>query len=434
MSNPNVVETAAQTAPKATIKKVSRACVIAFAVVFVLGIAAFAGLNYIADPYAFFAMERGDVVTNPHVENYKLMNAYTLANEPSNTYTGIIIAGSKGAVISPAVLEHYTGYHYYQSNITYGNFDYYEQQIVYALQHQQIKHVVLHLSGLEVYVEEPSEESRHTPVVISGEPLWKDYFHYAFLGMNTAVDRLFDTKFDASKMTQKTELVNPTVREELDRIVKDAGRRAYHTRTDGTQESYEKYAKQYVLDYYGDYNWAVGQLFSWYEPDLINKDACIATLQRIKNTCDAYGAELTVILGSTFLTELYRYECPDYYDYIYQIAQICDLWDFSYFCDYNLNPYNFFNANHNLESIAVQMIMKMYGDELNDYGQLITKDNVLEKMQERQRAYYELQKEWQATGTIALKGYDDPSNISVLPNWVYDMDLTYQGANADEGI
>lgn len=417
----------------AEIKPANRAVkmsAVAFVLVFVLGISMFAGLNFYADPYGYFAKENGQVVLDSYDTNYKLQHVSVLKNLPSDTFQGLIVGGSKSAVLSTGLLRHYTGKNYYMTNITYGNFDFYEQIITYALSHQQIKHVVLHLSGLEVYVEEPVEEDRHTPVELTGGSKYEDDFHYMFLGVNEAVETLTTgnrnagSEFESDKALQ----IGKDPNEELDRIISYAGRGKYHRMTMAEDPAtYEKWAEQYVLDYYGDYGWTLGQLFEYYSPNLINKDSNIQTLQRIKNICDAYGAELTVIMGSTFLGELYRYESAEYWDYIYEMVQITDVWDFSYYCDYNMNPYNFFNAAHNLETTAWQMVMNMYGERVNDYGQLLTKENVVEKLQERMESYYRLQKEWMETGTIELKGYDDPSNISKLPDWVMEMDLSYGG-------
>lgn len=407
-------------------RNTARLCIALFTVIFVLGIVAFAAINYFSDPYGYFAMQRGEIVTKPYIKNLRLMLENVFHENPSDTYTGIIVGGSKSAVLSPAIFEYYTGNRYYNANISYGNFEDYETVIRYAFQHQQIKHVVLHLSGLEVYdpalVGKADNESNRMPEVIYTGSDWADMMHYAFLGMNITMDELVDG-YDVSKKTTPV-VLGKTVQEELERIETAAGHAAYLKQTEAkTRESYETYAQKYVIDYYGPFDWTMGQLFEYYQPDLIYKQSNIDTLIRIKNICEAYGAELTVIMGATFIGELYLNECPDYWEYIYDMAQITDIWDFSYYCDYNRNPYNFFNAAHNLAPIAWQMVMNMYGERVNDYGQLITKENALEKVTERMQAYYTLQKQWRETGNIELEDYDDPSNISVMPDWVYEMDL-----------
>jgi len=409
--------------------RIVKLSVVVFVLLFVLGIATFAGLNYFCDPYGYFAMRKGEVVLGSYDANYKLQHVSVLKNMPSDTFQGLVVGGSKAAVLSTDLLQHYTGKKYYMTNITYGNLQYYEQIIKYALKHQQIKHIVVHLSGLEVYAEEPVEEDRYTPAELSGEARWKDDFHYLFLGVNEAIEMIASGEVNKEYGEVTRTRAQNTYTNAMQAKEKVAGNvsQYYQAVNENDVSTYENWARKYVTNLYGSFEARMGQLFQGNSPILLNKNSNIQAMQRIKNLCDAYGAELTIIMGSTFLGELVNYESAEYWDYIYQMVQINDVWDFSYYCDYNMNPFNFFNETHNLDTVAWNMVMNMYGDRVNDYGQLLTKENVVEKLQERMEAYYRLQKEWKETGTIALKGYDDPSNISKLPDWVLEMDLACAG-------
>ncbi|MCR5161110.1 MAG: hypothetical protein K6C06_05000, partial [Lachnospiraceae bacterium] len=131
--------------------------------------------------------------------------------------------------------------------------------------------------------------------------------------------------------------------------------------------------------------------------------------------CDDNGITLKLMIGASFLGERYTYECDEYYDYLRQIVEVAgEVWDFSDFCDVNLNPYNFANEKHFNRAVADCMVNIMYGAETKDgFGIILTPENILPYLQKRRADFKNLRAEYLMNGYVELKGMDDPSYIAL---------------------
>ena len=89
-----------------------------------------------------------------------------------------------------------------------------------------------------------------------------------------------------------------------------------------------------------------------------------------------------------------------------------EVWDFSSFCDVNLNPYNFANEKHFNRAVADCMVNIMYGAEAReDFGIVLTPENILPYLLQRRADFKKLRAEYLMNGYVQLKGMDDPSYI-----------------------
>ena len=53
----------------------------------------------------------------------------------------------------------------------------------------------------------------------------------------------------------------------------------------------------------------------------------IEAMRQIKEICDENGVTLKVVIGPTFLAEIYKFEGEAYYDYLRELVKITDIWD-----------------------------------------------------------------------------------------------------------
>lgn len=434
-------------------KKHYKKLICSFVAVVLIGVIGFAGLNYLVDPFGYFRLSAGFTTNLESIgipaesKNGRLETVCTLKNTlQSNFYQGLIVGGSKSEVITAELMQAYTGMKYLSCTASYGEFEYYEKIIRFALQHQQLQHIVLHLSGIEIWENPPAGgiETYRIPDTITTQTGNKysltDTLYYLFADANNAVNSLWSgtapslgqrfsiqpvpedrhsplrpenqalsQQVGISDLIDENNISAGTVRISMAKVMP-----SYYRRVQGTEKK-DTWAKNNVINAYGiPYNSQMAQLFL-VKKNLINKDKNIEHLRNIINLCNAYNVELTLVLGSTFLVERGSYECPEYWDYLHQIALLTDFYDFSYFCDINMNPYNFRNPTHNLDVVAIVMIDNLYGDGVIPFGQKVTAENFSEYIAQRQADYYALEREYRETGTVQLPGAGEESDLSSLP-------------------
>ena len=193
----------------------------------------------------------------------------------------------------------------------------------------------------------------------------------------------------------------------MDSIV--TGERNYSYAYSLMEQDRETYKNEYVLTRMKK---RLANLFDGDDPSIPAVDDNITALKKIKKLCDKNDVKLNVVIGPTFLTEIPLFEGEEYYNYLREIVKITDVWDFSGFTQYNLNPYNFVNEGHYNNTVADLMVKTMYeGEQKEGFGVLLTKDTIEEYLAARIGAYETLEKEYEATGTIALYDMEHESYI-----------------------
>ena len=176
------------------------------------------------------------------------------------------------------------------------------------------------------------------------------------------------------------------------------------------EEDADAYVQKYVLPRYTK---SLKKLFAGKDPSAPAINDNITAMKQIKELCDANDVTLKVVIGPTFLAEMYKFEGQEYYNYLRELVQITDIWDFSGFLLENRNPYNFVNEGHYKNVVADLMVNIMYGKtERDGFGILLTKDNIEDYLAKRQADYEELKQEYEATGNVALETANNASYIS----------------------
>lgn len=430
-------------------KKLNKKLICSFVAVVLIGVIGFAALNYLVDPFGYFRLSAGFSTSFSTIKltgdhNNRLRSVCNLKNTiQSDTYQGLIVGGSKSMPITAELMESYTGLKYLSCSASYGEFEFYEQIIRYALQHQQLRHVVLHLSGVEVWENPPSEgvETYRSPKVITSKNDYtlSDVIYYLFADVGNSINSIrngsapsLQERFTVQKGEEHPySAINPRNK----KLAEQMGISDYTTQDMHSVEVRISMGREFN-DYYKEIQkegakeqWAENRVVNAYgvpyvsqlkhlflvEKKLINKKSNIEHLRNIINMCNAYGVELTLIQGAAFLTERMNYECPEYWDYLHQIAALTDFYDFSYFCDINMNPYNFFDPSHNLDFVTCVMLDNIYGNGTIPFGHKITSENSSEYITQRINDFYRLESELKSTGTIQLPGLGSESDLSSLP-------------------
>ena len=99
-----------------------------------------------------------------------------------------------------------------------------------------------------------------------------------------------------------------------------------------------------------------------------------------------------------------------------RLVEVTDIWDFSGFTDINKNPYNFYDNAHYGYDVANEEIKYVFGksDMKQNFGCLLTKENVVEYLVNRKIDYEKCLKEYEENGTIKYNDYNDVSNITIV--------------------
>lgn len=363
-----------------------------FALVFA-GIAAFMAVNFLVDPTGYFAVERGaqEIDANGYTRAAKSKYMKKHAGE----YDAAVLGGSKAGVLNTQLLSEYTGRTYYNFYMAYGCFADFLTYAQYLVDTAGIEEITLHLSSIEVqkYSRADTNEVYEVPAVVEGGA-W-----------NTLLENL---NYLCRNITSTVKYVTEGNTEQergMDALA--SGERNYSYPYSLMEQDPYGYVQEYVLPRY-EKNLAA--LFDGKAPSMPAIKKNVKAMKELKAFCDERGVELKVVIGPTFLAEMYKFEDPAYYEYLRQLVQITDIWDFSGFTPVNRNPHNFVNEGHYNNTVADLIVDTMYGKAKKEgFGVLLTKDNIEEYLTERQASFEELKEEYEATGTVGLFGRDSES-------------------------
>ena len=357
------------------------------------GIVLFMAINFTVDPAGYFTVERGaeEVSANGYTRAAKSKYISKHADE----YNAAVLGGSKAGVLDTELLSGYSGKNYYNFYIAYGCFSDFLTYARYLVNEVGVEEITLHISSIEVqkYSRADENEIYEVPAVVNGTlpELILENLNYLCRDITSSIDAVFDDNLSQG----------------MDSIV--TGERNYSYAYSLMEQDREAYKNEYVLTRMKK---RLANLFDGDDPSIPAVDDNITALKKIKKLCDKNDVKLNVVIGPTFLTEIPLFEGGEYYDYLREIVEITDVWDFSGFTQYNLNPYNFVNEGHYNNTVADLMVKTMYeGEQKEGFGVLLTKDTIEEYLAARIGAYETLEKEYEATGTIALYDMEHESYI-----------------------
>lgn len=367
----------------------------AFFIILAVGIGIFMATNFFVDPTGYFSVERGadEVDANGYTRAAKSKYIKKHADE----YDAVVLGGSKSGVLSTELLSEYTGKNYYNFYFAYGCFADFLTYTQYLIETAGVEEITLHLSSIEVqkYNREDTNEIYEVPAVVNGNSLDKalETLNYLCRNITSSIEYLMEGQDELEKG--------------MDSLI--TGERNYSYPYSLMEEDWDAYVDEYVLPRYQQ---NLRPLFER-DPSVPAIEQNIEAMRQIKEICDENGVTLKVVIGPTFLAEIYKFEGEAYYDYLRELVKITDIWDFSGFIPENLNPYNFVNEGHYNNTVADLIVNIMYGKaEREGFGVILTQDNIEEYLEERKADYERLKAEYEETGTVALYGLEDESYIA----------------------
>ena len=379
--------------------KKSKRWVLLFLAACLLAMAAYGAVNYYVNPLGYFTNARGLswYYSDDFVRSIKANYIYSHRDEVE----GVIIGGSKAGALSTDRLTQYTGLSYYNLYSNYGNFADYLRYTQFLADYTSVQEITLHLSGYEVEAYDVTARGNEykVPAVLSGNP-WKRFTE--FLGY------LMPDYKTTLKTIRKRFTKNQAYADQIENGMKN---REYDMAA--FKKDPDAFVRRHVVN---NQVKRLRRLFLLNDNDTLeaqNRIDSIEAMRQIRQICDAHGIRLKVVIGASFISERYEYECSAYYDYLYQIVMIAgEVWDFSSFHDINLNPYNFADGKHYTKAVADLMVDTMYGGPGREgFGILLTPANVLEYTAQRYRDFQNKRGEYLMYGTVFLQDMDDPSYV-----------------------
>lgn len=370
------------------------------ATLFLLGITAF--INRIDNSYNW---KTGTVKADNSLLARQLKTNYI--SQKKMMQNAFILGGSKAGALQPEKLKNYTENDYYNLYVPQGNFRDYGLFVNYLLNtyDRSIQEFILHLSSHE---SEKFSKVPYIPIQMQRNVFSKIHSYLQFIQQEYLI--LDKTKLieDLKKRNNKPILFTEFgARNPLSDLYRQT-----------ELEKNPKVFKKTVFSYWGKYETALNNLFK----QTVNLPACernIEELRKIKKVCDSKNVKLNIVIGPTFIGELYKYASSQYIKYLKDIVSICPVWNFSGINDIDLNPYNFINGGHYFYFVGDKMIETIYSPipnttDMNAFGILLTKDNIDQYIESQHQKWLKLKAEYEATGTVKLYEMDDPSYLGTV--------------------
>lgn len=349
-------------------------------------------MNFFMDPFSYFRLSDGEFTEFQDSESayFRYIKAKQVEFSDGK-YDAFIIGGSKAGALRPETLNAVDGHNYFNCWILSGNLREYYLYTKFILENTDAKKILLHISGPEIREKDRSilGEVYQTPAVVKGDSEIPEYIEFLGKDISLSWDILMQ------KLNGTYQVTNPALENGLRNI-------AYRYRA--VEKDPAGYVAVAVLH---DYQDNLRKLF-----DVTPKNAVINEsldyMKQIKKLCNEAGVELQVVIGASFINELYEYEAKSYWAYLIQIVDIFgEVWDFSGYNDINFNPYNFYNESHYTYEVGDLMIRTMANGSpiVEGFGQLINPHNRFDWMKHRRADYLKYKEEYKTTGTVDISKY-----------------------------
>lgn len=353
-------------------------------------------LNYVVDPYKYFASQSGDyyeVDANDYLREQKIEHIKKNADK----YDAYLIGGSKAGGLITENLSKIDGYSYYNCWLLSGNFPDYLSYTKYIVENTSAKKILLQISTSELYEFSRTEKGTiyETPAEITGESKALEYLSFLMKNPRLSFEELFDN--------EERYYCRPSGERDLGRYYK-----YYKEKTTG-ENLYYGYMMYETQTYYKYMEKGVPE-------DSETVDACIDMLRQIKQLCDDNGVELQVFFGSLFAGQMVFYEGESFYDFMEQVVMTVDddVWCFNTYNDVALCMYNYYNPAHYFHEVGDLMIDTMAGEEcqFEGFGVKLTRENVGQYIAERRKSLASWKEYYNSHGMLPYKSMEGEWNLT----------------------
>ena len=357
----------------------------------------------------FYANTKGYYTKQHHLPYYYRVD-YTRAIKAQylldhkDEYDAVILGGSKSGCIDTDLMSEGSGLRYYNMYVNLGNYKDYLDYTRFLVEEVGIKEITLVLSSYEVteYDRADKGDCYETPAILKGNLIDRvaEFLRWMLVDVNTLKKTL-------RSRGNKDEAIADMLIDGRRNLIREI----YQYNQDPeafTEKALENFQER------------LGGLFAGVKSDPEVLSQCLDALREMKQICDSRQVKLNVVIGASMITERWRYESEDYYDYISRLVRIAgQVWDFSSFNDVNMNRYNLLDPNHYDAEVADLMVNTIYGKEQHEgFGILLTEDNVFDYLAQRRADFVKLKEEYEQTGTIRLGTMDDPGYLPWRTQWV----------------
>ncbi len=355
-------------------------------------------LNYLVDPYKYFASQSGDyydVDEDDYIREQKIEHI----KKNSDKYEAYLIGGSKAGAIKTDNLSKIDGYNYYNCWLLSGNFPDYLAYARYIVENTSAKKILLQISTSELYELDRTEKGTiyETPAELSGESKISEIVSFLMKNPKIAFEELFDTEPDYYN--------KPNGERDLKKYYD-----YYNANTNGNS-NYYFYMMNQTQTYYRYMDREMKE-----KPETVT--ACVEMLREIKTLCDENGVELQVFFGSLFAGQMVYYEGESFYDFMEQVVMLMDedVWCFNTYNDVALCMYNYYNPSHYFYEVGDLMIDTMAGKscEFDGFGIKLNRENVGIEIAKRREKLAEWKNYYKKNGILPFTKMEGNWNLKKI--------------------
>lgn len=325
----------------------------------------FAAFNALVDPFGLF----GDRILNWWSYNMT-QNPRTAKigwlDKHHDEYDSYIIGCSKTSSFPVELLNRYYDAKFFNMIMYGGDMYDIEMTTKYLLDRYGAKHIVAvtGFSELASYNNEADNMKGNLHARVDGSNLLLFYARYLFANPEYALAKL-------SAYRNSTYLVN------ADKVF-DAATGAYDKSVRDSEPigSLDDYLTKYP--FFKEKIPAYASL-----PDV---DACVESVERIKDMCQEAGSTFTLIISPMFHLELDIFPKEDISDFYRKLSRVTDFWDFSGYHSVAFEPRYFYDVYHHRNAVGAMALAKMFDDDTfyipKDFGCYVTLENVEARLEE----------------------------------------------------
>jgi hypothetical protein len=346
-------------------------------------------VNYILDTSGYFLKTHyGRAADNAlSVRDAKITY---IKNNPE-LYTGFIIGGSRTGVLDPAIAGKYTGLSFYNFSFLGSSFEEYEYLTDLLLQKTKVKNIILQLSSVEVLN----------------------------IKLNYMNIYAINSKF-SSKLSEIKNILLADCMPKIYNLFRVEARYRSKTKPNGMMEFIENHSPDardnftFVDSIRQRWKNLCGNIFFDNKRNIPDKDLVIQSVWRIQNKCLDNNVKLTVLISPNSVYDLSFVESYSFWDFLKNLTEIVPYYNFNGYSAINYNPYNYTDLVHYRKEIGDKMLSIIFGEEeaLNDdWGILLTNNNINDYIKRREEKYYEFKKIFEETGSLPFGTIDDASFI-----------------------
>jgi hypothetical protein len=364
-----------------------------FAAACLLAMAILIGSNYFLDPNGYFLNtpygQNGHEAISPRNAKIRYIK------ENPDVYTGFIIGGSRTGALDPALASEYTGLSFYNFCFPHGYQEDYEMLVDFIIARTPVRHIILQLNGQEI---QDDRDERVEHLYALDEKASSKLAELATVLLYDCTKNLFNfvlkkpsyvPQVQSNGMIEYIGQYSPAEAANLGFVEK--------TITPSFQYKYQHIFSEKTADYFSKMAF------------------CFESLSRIRRKCVENDIKLTVLLAPSSVYVLAATESPLYWDYLHDLAAITDFYNFNGYAPYNFNPYNFVDDAHYRKEMGDKTLRIIFNQEepVDDWGVLVSKDNIGAYLERRKARYFALKKSYEEQGTIPLETMNDASFIPV---------------------